>query len=191
MLYRVAAIYRSVTEADVFPLLTVINPEFRGFESMLDQRVDAAPYSVPDPTSQVRPSNVFEPSSSTLSLGDRSTIGKSLLIKGEITGSESLYIEGTVEGSVNLPDDRVTVGRNGRVSANIAAREIVVLGEVVGNCEASDHFDIRSKGSLCGDIVVSRISVEDGAFLTGSIDLRRESAIEAVEDEQVEFSQVN
>ena len=158
---------------------------------MLDQRVDAAPYSVPDPTRQVRRSNPFEPSASTLLLGDRSTIGKSLLIKGEITGSDSLYIEGTVEGSVNLPDDRVTVGRNGRVSANIAAREIVVLGEVVGNCEASDHFDIRSEGFLCGDVVVSRISVEDGAFLTGSIDIRQESALEAVEQDQVEFSQVN
>ena len=158
---------------------------------MLNQRVDAAPYSVPDPTRQVLPSNVFEPSSSTLSMGDRSTIGKSLFIKGEITGSESLNIEGTVEGSVDLPDDHVTVGRNGRVSANIAAREIVVLGEVVGRCEASDHFDIRSKGSLCGDIVVSRISVEEGAFLTGSIDIRRESALEAVVHEQIEFSQVN
>jgi cytoskeletal protein CcmA (bactofilin family) len=157
---------------------------------MLDQRVDAEPYSVPDPTRQVRPSNALEPSSSLL-LGDRSTIGKTLLIKGEITGSESLHIEGTVEGSVSLPDDRVTVGRNGRVSANIAAREIVVLGEVVGSCEASDHFDIRSKGSLCGDIVVSRISVEDGAFLTGSIDIRREPVLEAVEDEQVEFSHAN
>ena len=155
---------------------------------MLDQRVDAEPYSVPDPTRQVRPS---EPGSSAPSLGDRSTIGKSLLIKGEITGSESLHIEGTIEGSVSLPDDRVTVGRNGRVSANIAAREIVVLGEVVGSCEASDHFDIRSKGSLCGDLVVARISVEDGAFLTGSIDIRQESAPEAVEHEQVEFSQVN
>ena len=158
---------------------------------MLDQRPDAASYTVPDPTRPVRPSNVFEPSSSTPSPGERSTIGKSLLIKGEITGSESLYIEGTVEGSVKLPDDRVTVGRNGRVSADIAAREIVVLGEVVGSCEASDHFDIRSKGSLCGDIVVSRISVEDGAFLTGSIDIRRGQPLEAVEQEQVEFSQVN
>jgi cytoskeletal protein CcmA (bactofilin family) len=158
---------------------------------MLDQRVDAAPYSVPDPTRQARPSKSFESSSSTLLVGDRSMIGKSLLIKGEITGSQSLYIEGTVEGSVNLPDDRVTVGRNGRVSANIAAREIVVLGEVVGSCEASDHFDIRSGGSLCGDVVVSLISVEDGALLTGSIDIRRESKLEAVEHDQVEFSQVN
>jgi cytoskeletal protein CcmA (bactofilin family) len=158
---------------------------------MLDQRVDAPPYSVPDPSRQLRPSNAFESSSSTFSVSDRSTIGKSLLIKGEITGSESLYIEGTVEGSVNLPGDRVTVGRNGRVSADIAAQEIVVHGEVVGSCSASDHFDIRSGGSLCGDVVVSRISVEDGAYLTGSIDIRRESAPEAVEHDQVEFSQVN
>ena len=165
--------------------------EFRGYEYMPDQRVDAAPSSVPDPSRQARPSNPFQSSSSTLSVGDRSTIGKSLLIKGEITGSESLYIEGTVEGSVNLPDDRVTVGRNGRVSANIEAREIVVLGEVVGNCEASDHFDIRNEGSLCGDVIVSRISVEDGAFLTGSIDIRREPVLEAVEHDQVEFAQVS
>src|SRR5258708_150151 len=139
---------------------------------MSDQRVDAASYSVPDPTRQVRPSNAFESSSTTLLLGDRSMIGRSLLIKGEITGSESLYIEGAVEGSVSLPDDRVTVGRNGRVSANIAAREIVVLGEVVGSCEASDHFDIRSQGSLFVDVVVSRMSVGDGPFFTRGVDIR-------------------
>ena len=158
---------------------------------MLDQRVDAASSLVPDPTRQVRPSNASEPGSSTPLLGDRSTIGKSLLIKGEITGSESLYVEGKVEGSINLPGDHVTVGRNGRVSASIAARDIVVLGAVLGSCEASDHLDIRSEGSLYGDVLVSRISVEDGAFLTGSIDIRRDSALEAVEHDQVEFSQVN
>jgi len=153
---------------------------------MLDQRVDAIPFSVPDPTRQMRPSNASEPLP-----GDRSTIGKSLLIKGEITGSESLHIEGKVEGTIDLPGDCVTVGRNGRVSANITARDIVVLGEVLGSCEASDHLDIRSKGSLYGDVVVARISVEDGAFMTGSIDIRREPAVEAVDHEQVEFSHVN
>ncbi len=158
---------------------------------MLDQRVDAASSSVPDQTRQVRPSNASEPRSSTLSIGDRSTIGKSLLIKGEITGSESLYVEGKVEGSISLPGDRVTVGRDGRVSASIAARDIVVLGAVLGSCEASDHLDIRSEGSLYGDVLVSRISVEDGAFLTGSIDIRRESVLEEVEQDQVELSQVN
>ena len=184
MVYRVAVISRSVTEAGCIPILTVTKGRIRG--SMLDQRVDAAPSSLSDPTRQMRPSNASEPSSSTPLLGDRSTIGKSLLIKGEITGSESLYIEGKVEGSIDLPGDRVTVGRNGRVSANIAARDIVVLG----SCKANDHLDIHSEASLYGD-VVSRISVEDGAFLTGSIDIRRESALEAVEHEQVEFSHVN
>lgn len=158
---------------------------------MLDQRVDAAPSSVPDPTRQVRHSNAPKFSSSISSVSAQSTIGKSLLIKGEITGSESVYIEGKVEGSIELPDDRVTVGRNGRVSANIAAQDIVVLGEVLGSCKASDHLDIRSEGSLYGDVVVSRISVEEGAYLTGSIDIRRESAPEAGEHDPVESSHVN
>lgn len=158
---------------------------------MPDQRVDTATASVQIPPRQMRPSNASEPNSSTPFLGDRSTIGKSLLIKGEITGSESLYIEGKVEGSINLPGDRVTVGRNGRVSAGIAARDIVVLGEVLGTCKASDHLDIRSEAALYGDVVVARISVEDGAFLTGSIDIRKETALEPVEHEQVEFEQVN
>jgi cytoskeletal protein CcmA (bactofilin family) len=158
---------------------------------MLDQRIDAAPSSVAAPTRQMRSSNTSEPSSSTPLLGDRSTISKSLLIKGEITGSESLYIEGKVEGSINLPGDRVTVGRNGRVVANIAAQDIVVFGEVLGSCKASDHLDIRSEASLYGDVVVSRISIEDGAFLSGSIDIRRESALEAGENEHVELSHVN
>jgi cytoskeletal protein CcmA (bactofilin family) len=87
----------------------------------------------------------------------------------------------------------VTVGRNGRVSANIAAQDIVVLGEVLGSCNASDHLDIRSEGSLYGDVVVSRISVEDGAYLTGSIDIRREPAPKAKveEHELVESMHVN
>jgi cytoskeletal protein CcmA (bactofilin family) len=140
---------------------------------MLDQRVDAAPSSVPGPARQVRPAYS---GSSMPSVGAQSTIGKTLLIKGEITGSGSVNIEGKVEGSIELPDDRVTVGRNGRVSANIAAQDIVVLGEVFGSCKASDHLHIRSEGSLYGDVVVSRISVEEGAYLTGSIDIRREAA---------------
>src|SRR5581483_2521231 len=79
---------------------------------------------------------------------DQATIGKSLVIKGEVTGSESLYIDGRVEGSINLSGNRVTVGRNGVVAANINAREIVVLGKVRGNLTASDRINIRSDGSL-------------------------------------------
>jgi len=109
----------------------------------------------------------------TTATADQATIGKSLVIKGEVTGSESLYIDGRVEGSINLSGNRVTVGRNGVVAANISAREIVVLGKVRGNLTASDRVDIRSDGSLTGDVVAARISIEDGAFFKGGIDIRK------------------
>jgi cytoskeletal protein CcmA (bactofilin family) len=111
--------------------------------------------------------------SSTTTTADQATIGKSLVIKGEVTGSESLYIDGRVEGSISLAGNRVTVGRNGVVSANINAREIVVLGKVRGNLTASDRVDIRSDGSLTGDVVAARISIEDGAYFKGGIDIRK------------------
>jgi cytoskeletal protein CcmA (bactofilin family) len=101
------------------------------------------------------------------------TIGKSLVIKGEVTGSESLYVDGRVEGSINLPGNRVTIGRNGQVSASITAREVVVQGKVLGNVTATDRLDVRNEGSLTGDVVAHRISVEDGAFFKGKIDIRR------------------
>ena len=109
----------------------------------------------------------------TTTTADQATIGKSLVIKGEVTGSESLYIDGRVEGSINLAGNRVTIGRNGVVAANINAREIVVLGKVRGNLTASDRVDIRSDGSLTGDVIAARISIEDGAFFKGGIDIRK------------------
>ena len=125
---------------------------------------------VPEPVAQ-RPSP--SPSSSS---SEQATIGKSLTIKGEITGSEMLFIDGHVEGSVNLPGNRVVVGRNGQVAANISAREVVVLGKVNGNINASDRVDIRNEGSLTGDVVAQRISIEDGAYFKGGIDIRKPAA---------------
>ena len=113
------------------------------------------------------------PATTPLNTQEQATLGKSLVIKGEVTGSESLYIDGRVEGSINLPGNRVTVGRNGVVSANISAREIVVLGKVRGNMTASDRVDIRADGSLTGDIIAQRISIEDGAYFKGGIDIRK------------------
>jgi cytoskeletal protein CcmA (bactofilin family) len=104
---------------------------------------------------------------------EQASIGKSLVIKGEVTGSESLYIDGRVEGTINLAGNRVTVGPNGVVSANINAREIVVIGKLKGNLVASDRVDIRNEGSLTGDVVAQRISIEDGAFFKGGIDIRK------------------
>ncbi|HXF14736.1 MAG TPA: polymer-forming cytoskeletal protein, partial [Terriglobales bacterium] len=102
---------------------------------------------------------------------EQATIGRSLVIKGEISGSESLYVDGRIEGTISFKEHRVTVGRNGVVAANITAREVVIMGKVTGNLECSDRVDIRSEGSLTGDIISRRISVEDGAMLRGSVQL--------------------
>jgi cytoskeletal protein CcmA (bactofilin family) len=115
----------------------------------------------------------FDARSATGAPGDQATIGKSLVVKGEVSGAESLYIDGKVEGSINLPGNRVTVGRNGQVAATILAREIVVLGKIRGNCQATDRVDIRAEGSLTGDVIAARISIEDGAFFKGGIDIRK------------------
>ena len=137
--------------------------------------------ATPEPVRPVAPSSTpgFDAgraatgSSPAVPAGEQATIGKSLVVKGEVSGSESLYIDGKVEGAINLPGNRVTVGRNGQVAANIMAREIVVLGKVRGNCQASDRVDIRSEGSLTGDVIAARISIEDGAFFKGGIDIRK------------------
>ncbi|HEU4635677.1 MAG TPA: polymer-forming cytoskeletal protein [Edaphobacter sp.] len=129
------------------------------------------------PTPSYEPPRAATPSAgapgAAAGTGEQATIGKSLVVKGEVTGSESLYIDGKVEGAINLPGNRVTVGRNGQVAANIVAREVVVLGKVRGNCQASDRVDIRSEGSLTGDVIAARISIEDGAFFKGGIDIRK------------------
>src|SRR5437660_9089344 len=124
-------------------------------------------------TASAEPTPAAAPRNATMNTNEQATIGKSLVIKGEVTGSESLYIDGRVEGSINLSGNRVTVGRNGVVSANINAREIVVIGKVRGNLQASDRVDIRNEGSLTGDVVAQRISIEDGAFFKGGIDIRK------------------
>ena len=133
----------------------------------------ARPATPAAPSFESTPSRPAPAATPSASAGEQATIGKSLIIKGEVTGSESLYIDGKVEGSINLSGNRVTVGRNGQVAANISAREIVVLGKVRGNVTASDRVDIRSEGSLTGDVIAARISIEDGAFFKGGIDIRK------------------
>jgi cytoskeletal protein CcmA (bactofilin family) len=105
---------------------------------------------------------------------DQATIGRTLVIKGEVSGSESLYVDGRIEGKITMPESRVTIGRNGKVDAAITAREVVVMGKVTGNIECSDRVDIRAEGSVNGDISTARISVEDGAALKGGIQVRSE-----------------
>ena len=113
--------------------------------------------------------NAYNPVKTVTAPVDQATIGRTLVIKGEISGSEALYIDGRVEGKISMPESRVTIGRNGKVDASINAREVVVMGKVNGNIECGDRVDIRSEGSVNGDISTVRISVEDGAALKGGI----------------------
>jgi len=124
-------------------------------------------------TLSTEPAPVAAPRNAIINSQEQATIGKSLVIKGEVTGSEALYIDGRVEGAINLQGHRVTVGRNGQVQANITAKEVVILGKVKGNIVASDRADIRNEGSLTGDVTCQRISIEDGAYFKGGIDIRK------------------
>lgn len=130
----------------------------------------------PEPPRPAPPPPTIEPARPAPPVGEQATIGKGLSIKGEINGTESLFIDGKVEGSINLPGNRVTVGRNGHVSASVIAREIVILGKIRGNITASDRVDIRAEGALTGDVAAARISIEDGAYFKGGIDIKKAEA---------------
>lgn len=130
----------------------------------------------PEPPRPAPQPPTIEPARPAPPVGEQATIGKGLSIKGEINGTESLFIDGKVEGSINLPGNRVTVGRNGHVSASVIAREIVILGKIRGNITASDRVDIRAEGALTGDVAAARISIEDGAYFKGGIDIRKPDA---------------
>src|ERR1700735_287489 len=101
------------------------------------------------------------------------TIGKAVKIIGQIFTKEDLYVDGDVEGTIEAQENKVTIGPNGRVQANIRAREVIILGQVQGNVETSDKVDIRKDAKLVGDITTSRISIEDGALFKGSIDIKK------------------
>jgi cytoskeletal protein CcmA (bactofilin family) len=106
----------------------------------------------------------------------QASIGKAVKINGQIFSKEDLYIDGDVEGTVELHENRLTIGPNGRVQASVRAREVVVLGSIQGNVEASDRIDIRKEAKLVGDIKTARIVIEDGAYFKGSIDIVRQEA---------------
>ncbi len=104
------------------------------------------------------------------------SIGKSVVIKGQIYSREDLYLDGEIEGTVEVPEHRLTIGPHGKLRAGIKAREVVVLGEVQGNIEAGERIDIRKESKLVGDIKTGRINIEDGAYFKGSIDIVKPEA---------------
>jgi cytoskeletal protein CcmA (bactofilin family) len=100
-------------------------------------------------------------------------IGKSVIIKGELNGSEDLTIEGAVEGKIELRQNVLTIGPNGKIKAQVFAKSVVILGEVTGNVTASEKVDIRDNGSVDGDIAAPRVAIAEGAHFRGSIDMQR------------------
>ena len=104
---------------------------------------------------------------------DMVNIGKSVVIKGELSGSEDLTIEGHVEGRIDLKENVLTIGPNGKIKAEVFAKAVVVLGEVTGNVTASEKVDIRDNGSVDGDIASPRVAIAEGAHFRGSVDMQR------------------
>ena len=102
---------------------------------------------------------------------DTATITKSLRVKGEVTVSESLFVEGKVEGSISAPNCRVTIAQNAEVFADITAREVIVIGKVLGNVIATEHVDIRSDGWVDGLVSTKRIRIGDGAHFHGGVSI--------------------
>jgi cytoskeletal protein CcmA (bactofilin family) len=146
--------------------------------------------------SQTANANPLQPPTSTLAemptpapvnysaANQYSMIGKSIQIKGEIASSDPVYVYGSVEGSINAPEHRVTIGKEGKVKADITAREVVIMGEVCGDLEGRERVEIRSDGSLIGNLATRRIFIEEGAVLSGVVDVHKPSKKEKAEAQQ-------
>lgn len=106
---------------------------------------------------------------------DVAHIGKSVVVKGELSGSEDLYLDGEVEGSIDLHEHNLTIGPHGRVRANVKARDVVVHGKVDGNVTGTDRVELKRSAVLVGDINTQRIVIEDGAFFKGAIDIKKDA----------------
>ena len=118
------------------------------------------------------PATTYTPMKNLSPPMEQGTIGPTIVIKGEISGTEPLYIDGRIEGKISFANSRITIGRHGEVVANITAKEVVVMGTVKGNVECSERLDMRAEGSLTGDVVTRLISVEAGAVMKGGIEVK-------------------
>lgn len=112
------------------------------------------------------------PKPSEMNHADVGHIGKSVVIRGELSGSEDLYLDGEVEGNINLHDHKLVIGPNGKIKAAITARDVVLHGRVEGNVSASERLELKRASTLTGDVTTHRIVIEDGAFFKGAIDIR-------------------
>jgi len=107
---------------------------------------------------------------------DFAHIGKSVIIKGELSGSEDLYVDGVVEGTIELHGNNLVIGPNGQVRANVNSKGVVVQGKLEGNIRASERAELRKSAVAVGDILTQRIAIEEGAYFKGKVDIQREAA---------------
>jgi cytoskeletal protein CcmA (bactofilin family) len=107
-------------------------------------------------------------------------IGKSISIKGDLSGNEDLVIEGKVEGKVELPNNQLTIGANGLAKAEIHAKTVVVIGKVAGNVRGTERIEIQATGIVDGDVAAPRLVVAEGAVLNGSIQMTQKPAVAGV-----------
>jgi cytoskeletal protein CcmA (bactofilin family) len=116
------------------------------------------------------------PTSSFSERADVGHIGKSVVIRGELTGSEDLYLDGDIEGTIDLRDHKLVIGPNGKIKATISARDLVIHGKVEGNVTGSERVELKKSSSLVGDISTQRIVIEDGAYFKGAIDIKESAS---------------
>ena len=112
--------------------------------------------------------------------GETTLIGTSIVIKGELSCGEDLYIDGQVEGTIDPKGNRLTIGPNGRVKANVIACAVVVQGKLEGNIQASDRVDLKQSAVVMGDIATHRISIDEGAYFKGSLNIQKEATTKEV-----------
>ncbi|HZE80426.1 MAG TPA: polymer-forming cytoskeletal protein [Candidatus Polarisedimenticolia bacterium] len=129
----------------------------------------AAAPSIPSPQKET-------PKASDPHRADVGHIGKSVQIKGELTGSEDLYLDGSIEGTIDLRDHSLIIGPNGKIKADITARDLVVHGKVEGSVTATGRVELRKSCTLIGDVSTQRIVIEDGAFFKGAIDIKEKDS---------------
>ena len=150
-----------------------VRPSSAGAATINDQGQSVATTSAARNTSEDTKTNIR----------DVVNVGKSVVIKGEVNGSEDLTIEGQVDGKIELRQHMLTIGPNGRITAEVFAKSVVILGAVIGNVTATEKVNIRESGSVDGDITAPRVAIAEGAHFRGNVDMSTKKPTSTLKEE--------